>query len=126
MKMSLPDCSTFTNEVQQAVKSGVVLGTREYRLNTATSDQQKINYYSAHPQKWFLICELYDLLKQLWNYDRVTSSLLKRLWDQVASGHCQHKLRDTCQFSAMGNLLVHFGYAAHHVSGRENVYQRIA
>jgi hypothetical protein len=125
MKMSLPDCSTFTNEMQQAVKSGVVLGARDIDLILLLQISKKLATI-APIQRWFLFCELYDLLKQLWNYNRVTSSLLKRLWDQVASGHCQHKLRDTCQFSAMGNLLVHFGYAAHHVSGRANVYRRIA
>ena len=132
---ALPPCSTFAKEVQQAIKNGVALGTRQYSLNM--KDQQKVHYYRAHQHKIFFICELYDLLQRLWHFDQVTSSLLSQLWNPDikaplddmreqpdASAHCQHKLRDSCQFSAMGNLLVHLKYASHASRRNANVYRK--
>lgn len=117
-RMRLPGCFTFTKKVQKAIgSSGDVFGERRYELRLV-QNEQRVNYSTLgdltcirHRHKYFLICELYDLLTQLRNCSEVTSK------------HVQ-PARDTCQFRAMGNLLVHFGYATYHVSGRENVYRK--
>jgi hypothetical protein len=120
--VDLPDRAIFAKEVRQVINNGVKLGGRRYTIKS--KDQRKVQYYAAHPQKWFFLCELYDLLKQIWNLDQVTSSMLRQLWNQNASAHCHPALRDTCQFSAMGNLLVHFKYATHSRRGNANVYRK--
>jgi hypothetical protein len=115
----LPDCSTFTKEVQAKIETGDVIGERRYRLKFIQRlNQQRVDYSPLnnpdsfpYAHKWFLACELHELLKQLWNLGIVKSVDLR-------------DARDTCQFRAMGNLLVHFGYATYHKHGGANVYRK--
>ena len=100
--MMLPDCPTFTKEVREAIARGDALRERRYRRgrNRAIVRYSLLSGKNRFPKKGFSMCGLYALLKQLWTVDKVTSVDLR----PSASD-------DTCNFIAMGNLLVYLNYA---------------
>jgi hypothetical protein len=110
--MILPDCPTFTKEVQEAIARGDVLRERRYRRgrNHAIVKYSLLSDKNRFPKKGFSICDLCALLKKLRTIDKVTSVYIRP---------------SASDFRAMGNLLVELNYATDDgFCGNAHVYRK--
>jgi hypothetical protein len=121
MRTMFPDCSTFSNEVRETISNNDIIGERRYRLKLR-QDQERIEYSLARDLncfiyahiKWFTICELYTMVEQIVSLGKVH----RRQLTNTRAG------KDTCNFRAMGNLVVYLGYATDDGWGK-GVYRRL-